>query len=303
VDTTLYVVTAVFNPHRYRSRIKLYRDFEKYVNDAGAKLVTVELALGQRDFVVTEEDDPWDLRLRTNAELWHKERMLNLGIQRLPEDWRYVAWIDADVVFARPDWVEETVHLLQHYPVLQLFSMATDLSPRYEPLKTHTGVIYAYQEGLMCDHRHYEHFHPGFAWAARRDALNDLGGLFDTAILGSADRHMALSFIECVEKSYPKGISKGYWEALDLWQKRSKKYIRKNVGYMPGLILHQWHGKKVDRRYSDRWKILVKHQFDPEFDLKFDTQGLYQHTGRNPQLAYDIRRYFMARHEDSIDVE
>lgn len=305
MDTTLYVVTPIFNPCRYQSRIRLYRDFEKYVADAGAKLITVELAYGARDFTVTEPCDPFDVQVRTRAELWHKERMINLGIQRLPPDWRYVAWVDADIIFARPDWAHETVQLLQHYPIVQMFSQATDLTPRNEILKTHTGIIHAFQEGLMtnCKGRYAENFHPGFAWAARRDALNDLGGLFDTAVLGSADRHMALSFIEKVEMSYPKGISAGYYEQLQLWQERSKKYIKQNVGYMPGCILHYWHGKKVDRRYSDRWKILIRHKFDPEFDLKLDTQGLYQFTDRCPQLEYDIRKYFAARNEDSIDLE
>ena len=298
----LWVVTAVFNPWRYKSRVDLYRKFEKYVADSGAKLVTFELAYGDRPFEVTEANDPLDVQLRTNHELWHKEKMLNLGIQRFASDWKYMAWVDADVIFARPDWVTETVQLLQHYPVIQMFSQAVDQNPKFELLKTHTGIIYAFQEGIMTFKNHYDHYHPGFAWAARRDALDNLGGLFDQAVLGSADRHMALSFIECVERSYPKGISSGYCEQLDLWQERSKKYIKKNVGYMPGMLLHYWHGKKVDRRYSDRWKILVKHQFDPEFDLKPDTQGLYQFTDRCPQLQYDIRKYFTARNEDSIDM-
>jgi hypothetical protein len=303
MDNTLYVVTAVFNPHRYNSRIRLYREFEKYVNDAGAKLFTVELAFGRRDFLVTSPDDPLDLQLRTNSELWHKERMLNLGIQRLPEDWKYVAWIDADITFARPDWACETTHLLQHFPVIQMFSQAVDLTPKHEVLKTHVGMIYSYYENLMDDPtQRYDKFHPGFAWAARREALNDLGGLFDTAILGSADRHMALSLLEKVENSYPPDISSGYTEQLMMWQDRCKKYIKKNVGYMPGTILHSWHGKKVDRRYKDRWKILVKHGYDPEFDLKLNTQGLYHFTERSPGLEQDIRKYFQARNEDSIDL-
>jgi hypothetical protein len=303
LDTTLYVVTPVFNPWRYKSRIKLYREFEKYVKDSGAKLITIELAFGARDFVVTEPDDPFDIQLTTNTELWHKERMINLGIQRLPPDWKYVAWIDADVVFSRPDWAHETVQLLQHFPVIQMFSQAIDLSPTYDVLKIHTGMIYAHYEGIMQDPTgRYEKFHPGFAWAARRDAINDLGGLCDIAVLGSADRHMALSLLERVEKSYPKGISAGYYEQLQMWQNRAKAHIKKNVGYMAGSLMHYWHGKKVDRRYKDRWKILIKYGYDPEFDLKFDSQGLYQFTDRCPQLEHDIRKYFASRNEDSIDL-
>jgi hypothetical protein len=113
---------------------------------------------------------------------------------------------------------------------------------------------------------------------------------------------MAMSFIGKGRLSYPQGISKGYIESLELWNTRSKKYIRKNVGHLPGLLLHHWHGKKVNRKYKERWQILVDNNYDPEFDLKFDHQGLYQWTNRNPNLAYETRDYFRTRNEDSIDI-
>jgi hypothetical protein len=320
VDTTLYVITAVFNPWRYKSRIKLYNDFAAYIAlSPNVKLVTVELAFGDRPYEVTEPNNPLHVQLRTNEEIWHKERMVNLAINRLPHDWKYVAWIDADITFAKLDWALETVHLLQHYQVLQMFSHAVDVGPNHEHLRTHTGFMFANAEGLVPEDRpgmiwNYDHvtmqgtprmeaLHPGFAWAARREAVHNLGGLIDYAALGSADRHMAYAFVEKVELSYPKGISMGYYEALQIWQKRCKEHIRKNIGYMPGMITHYWHGKKVDRRYQDRWQILIEHQYDPEFDIKPDTYGLYQHSGNKPQLEYDIRNYFKARNEDSIDVD
>jgi len=297
-----YVVTAVFNPCRYRSRLDLYQQFKKYMADSGVKLFTVELAHGDRPFEVTTPDNPLHLQLRTQDEIWHKERLLNLGIQKLPAGWVYVAWVDADVRFAKPNWADETVQLLQHYPVLQLFSQATDLTPENEILKVHRGYVWAYhQNRFVPGGRNYEHFHPGFAWAARRDALDDLGGLFDTAVLGAGDRHMAMALTGDVSASHPKGISPGYISQLQRWEKRATSYIRGNVGYLPGTLLHYWHGKKADRGYGDRWKILIRHHYDPEVDLKTDTQGCYRLTDRNPSLRYDIRRYFASRNEDSIE--
>ena len=296
----LWVVTAIFNPCRYRSRIDLYRRFEKYVRDSGAGLLTVELAFGERPFEVTEPGDPLDLQLRTRDELWHKEKLLNLGIQRLPADWKYVAWIDADVIFARPDWVKETVHLLQHYPVIQMFSQAADLGPNYEQLHLHTGCIYAHDCGLDCRSGNYSKYHPGYAWAARRDAIDGMGGFFDVSILGSADRFMALSMLG--QKATAPGISPSFNRHMDSWRRRCQRVIRGNVGHMPGLLLHYWHGKKVDRRYKDRWKILVEHSYCPDSDLQLDSQGLYTLTDRCPGLRYDMRQYFRARNEDSVDV-
>jgi hypothetical protein len=36
-------------------------------------------------------------------------------VARLPNDWKYVAWVDADVNFTNPHWVRVTVQQLQHY--------------------------------------------------------------------------------------------------------------------------------------------------------------------------------------------
>lgn len=305
VIDSFYVVTSVFNPWRYRTRIDLYRQFREYVETSGAKLMTVELALGERPFVVTERSDEFNLQLRSNDEMWFKERMLNLGIEHLPLDCKYIAWVDADVRFARPDWVNETVQLLQHYPVIQMFSKCSDLSPDNEVMSESLGIINAYHSGIIDKSKKYagRYGHPGFAWAARREALNDLGGLFDTAILGSADYHMARALIGSVHKSHPSSLHPGYIEQLDLWQDRATQYIKGDVGYMSGHLFHYWHGKKVNRRYKDRWQILVENQYDPEFDLKRDTQGLHKFTDRNPKLRQDIRKYFLQRLEDDVTIK
>lgn len=54
VNNKLYVIACISNPVRFRSRYKLYKDFEKMVLDAGAVLYTIELALGDREFEVTD---------------------------------------------------------------------------------------------------------------------------------------------------------------------------------------------------------------------------------------------------------
>ena len=113
-DQPLHVVTCISNPVRYASRWRLYRRFAETMRTAGVHLVTVELAYGERPFEVTEVGNPdhVQVRLPSSDELWHKENLLNLGISRLPRDWRYVAWIDADIEFHNPDWAKETVEQL-----------------------------------------------------------------------------------------------------------------------------------------------------------------------------------------------
>ena len=128
----LHVVTAIINPQRFRSRYDLFRAFEHRVDTSSAVLHVVEVAFGGRHFEITRPDNPNHLQLRIHMEeLWHKENSLNLliadVIRRIPQA-KYFAWVDADVQFARADWAQETLHQLQHYHVVQMWSMCQDLS-------------------------------------------------------------------------------------------------------------------------------------------------------------------------------
>jgi hypothetical protein len=144
--------------------------------------------------------------------------------------------------------------------------------------------------------------HTGYAWAARRSAISDLGGLGDIGILGSGDRHMAYALLGQVDKSFPIGISKSYVNYWSRWQDRAERYVQRKVGVVNGTVNHYWHGSKQHRRYQDRWKILVGDGYDPELDLKYDIQGVLQLTDRNMQLRDDVIHYFNVRNEDSIDL-
>jgi hypothetical protein len=46
--------------------------------------------------------------------LWHKEALLNYTIKNLPEKYRYVFWVDADVLFTNKNWLVDSVHELKN---------------------------------------------------------------------------------------------------------------------------------------------------------------------------------------------
>jgi hypothetical protein len=90
---------------------------------------------------------------------------------------------------------------------------------------------------------------------------------------------------------------------LKIWQVRARHYIHRNIGYLPGLITHKFHGPKHNRGYSSRWQILVKNQYNPDLDIKTDAQGLYTLTEKNWRLRHDIIKYFDSRNEDDIRID
>lgn len=326
VDATLHVIAVISNPARFRTRVQLFKEFQERMRKTpGVRLWTVECAYGDHQFQVTNPDNPHDIQLRALDELWIKENMVNIGISRLPADWEYVAWIDGDVEFTNPHWVQETLHQLQTHHIVQLFQNAMDMGPTGEVKQLHTGFAYQYvtrapktwkttwtekwsgQLGKLVPYYGGDlqgaYWHSGYAWAINREAFNAIGGLLDWAVIGSGDHHMAMSFIGEARDSLPANVSPGYMQALMTFQDRCEKYIRRDIGYVNGTLLHHFHGKKKDRRYLQRWNIVVDNNFDPHIDIHKDWQGLFQLHPEKIQLRDDLRFYFRQRNEDSIDLE
>jgi len=319
IDEPLYVVTTVFNSPRFRSRWKLYEDFARHIAQAPAAILyTVELAFGARAFAVTSPDDPRHLRLRTDHELWYKENALNLGVARLPTDWNYVAWIDADVTLLRADWADETRHQLQHYAWVQLWSQYQDVSDTYEVLGTASSFAHTYLQGGPATRKTvtpaypYPYYGarrgypgaPGLAWACRREAWEATGGLLDVCIMGAGDWYMAHGIVGQVEQLIRKEYQPGYVEPIREWQARAQRFVNSHpwgrLGVVPGVALHHWHGPKARRFYGTRDDVLIRNAYNPRLDLKRDWQGLYQLTGRSIELRDAIRQYFHQRQEDAL---
>ena len=299
----LHVVTAIANPIRWESRIRLYREFERHMLESGVHLTTVECAYGDRPFELAGDPRVNHVAVRARSLVWTKENLLNIGISRLPQDWKYVAWIDADIAFRRAGWAAETVHALQQYDVVQPWTDCYDLGPRDEHLQAHRSFCKQWMDQQPVGPGPYRFAHPGYAWAATRGALEHLGGLVETAALGAADHHMALALAGKMEQSLPGGIEPGYVRPIALWQARATAHIAGNIGCIPGTIEHSWHGAKTRRRYVDRWQVLVRHRFDPFTDLKRNIWGVFELAGNKPGLRRDIDAYMRGRDEDGNTME
>src|SRR4029078_11155507 len=153
----------------------------------------------------------------------------NLLTHLLPLDAWGVAFIDCDVRFVRSDWANETLHQLQHFKVVQMWSEAEDLGPNFEGLQRHHSFIYSWQNELLMPScpGYYQppspesafiEGHPGFAWAWRRSALNEVGGLIEVGITGANDNSMARGLIGDAEYSIHPDIQTTYRAHVMKWQ-------------------------------------------------------------------------------------
>lgn len=309
VDNTLYVITTVFNPIGFKSRYKLYEDFKPYMEFSGVKLLTVEIAFGNRPFVVTKKHNKWNLQLRTNHELWHKEGAINAGfwhLLKIVPNAKYVAWVDADVRFTNPHWAEDTIRALDRFCIVQPYSEAINLNSKYERMWHTSSSLKHYHEKLgfhqtpplpksyLCGG------HPGLAWAARVDIFKHLGGLMDFCIAGSGDTHMLNALLGDVSLFYRKGMTDQFRKALYEWQVKADEHVRQNIGYVNGICYHYWHGRSEQRGYEKRWDIINYHQFNPDTDIVRQPNGLYAWNGK-AELMQDLRKSMSQRNEDGLD--
>ncbi len=53
--------------------------------------------------------------------------------------------LDADIEFLEKDVVDETIHALQHHPVVQMFQTCVDMGPKGEVMKVHTSFGYCHK--------------------------------------------------------------------------------------------------------------------------------------------------------------
>jgi len=327
-EQILHVACMYSNPQRWPVRRELMNDFRKRMEASpNVALYVGEVAFGDRPFEVTNSANPRDFQFRSPHELWLKENVLNLVVQRMPASAQYMAYLDGDIQMSRYDWALEAIHQLQHYGAVQLFHQFIDVDYRHRPYCVTNSFAYSYTHSItpeifqdpavagrgargnvnsyLLQERGADRQEviekqwwgaTGLGWAFRRSTWDEMGGLFDQAILGSADWIMAYGMagladgLDHIHKCAP------YYQAVKRWQQGARA-IQANIGFLDNTITHFWHGPKGNRFYRERERILTDNAFDPYIDLKRDWQGLWQLTGNKPRLRDDLRHYFRARNE------
>ena len=293
---TLYVVLPYFNFVGFKRRRDLFIQFvERYRNEPGIKLVVVE-ALGPTPL---PRLPVWaHLKFQTDSHVWIKENLINMAVKSLPRYWKYMAWIDADLEFLNTNWVEGTIKELQDADVVQMWRTAVNLGPHEEALKIDKSFAYMFVGSgtKWSPSDKYGFWHPGYAWACTRHAFTKMGGLPDWAILGSGDRHLAMSLAGLGETSCPGTIHENYKMMLKLYERGLKNF---KVSWVDGTIIHFWHGSFADRRYKERWDILIKNAFDPFEDIGYTDEGIVQLTEKGRRFEKFLDDYFTGRREDS----
>ncbi len=279
----LAVVTCFFNPCGLTQQIENYYRFADSI--APVPLYTVEMSFSgqfsiRNSFKVNG--------CQKTQLLWQKERLINLGIRRLPRRYNNVAWIDCDVLFTNLSWYEETERLLESYAVVQMFQKChwLDRNGSVEKSRPSSASIGSYLVAGA------DKSHPGFAWAARRSQIDQWGGLFDRDITGSGDAWMTHAFFQEYETSMTKSASPMLRHAAMKWCAQADHSLGGKVTAVPGDVLHLFHGPLSERGYWDRFLVQQKHNYDPGSDIKIAGNGAWQWNSIKEDFQRDVASRF-----------
>ena len=300
IEEKLNVIVVISNPCLYAKRYILLKEFVKRIEEEeeNVELFIVEMIYKDQKFIITDKKNKNHLQLKTEIPIWHKENMVNLGVKYLlPKGWKAFAWIDADIDFETHSWAMDTLKILNgSKDVVQLFSHCIDMDRQGNNLNIFNSFGYSFEKKKKYTTKGIDYWHPGYAWAITRKAYEKLGGLYDKGVLGSGDNIMALSFINKCQTMNNPDYSEEYNNSMLEYQKKASKL---RLGYTPGLIRHHYHGSKLNRRYTERWKILMKHNYSPVEHLTYDNIGILIPTKNfSEEFKEDIMNYFKERKED-----
>ena len=313
IEDVLNVICVISNPCNYRRRIELAKIFISHMlKTKDVRLYVVECiypGLGQTEYQLTEAGNPNHLQLTAETVLWTKENMINLGVQKLlPTDYKAFAFLDADLHFDNPLWAEETLSKLRKCDVLQPFETGYNLNNINKIDKT-TEMLYSYcylwKKNNMPNNAKFfnikkELWHPGWGWAMTHEAYEKMNGLYDLGIVGGGDTILAKSlmvpnfmktsvpFIKC-----PIEFRKSLYD----YQQRCEGLT---VDYVSGRVYHYYHGSFENRRYTNRWNIIIYYKYNPYSFLTRNECGMYKATQFFPvEMKKMIVKYFEERNEDN----
>jgi hypothetical protein len=306
VDSEAVIISCFFNPQNSPYRLLAFQKWYHSIKHMNHRIL--ECLIGD-DAHSQLPKSPYITQVHADTLLFHKEALLNKIVEQLPEEFKYVFWVDADVLFTNKDWlVEGTQRLRERCSVVQPFEYCIHLernqiAPTFDvnsqrwavsmPERRHKSMWRSFAAVQCLDHasaksENYDrHGHVGFAWGARREVLENCP-FYELAVVGGADHilaHAAVGEIphSCITKGFADNINN-----VEAWSKEFFAAAKGKIGYVPGDLYHIWHGDIAKRQYLKR----VQDFTGPSKDLKRDKNGFYATSGKN---ATYVKNYYRQR--------
>ncbi len=289
------IISCFYNPQGNPYRLLAFQKWYNSIKHLPHRIVECLIGPNAKSQL---PKSPHITQVKTDSLLWHKETLLNKLVRELPKEYKYVFWMDADVLITNKNWIREGVEALRTYAsIIQPFEYCihlkrNQLKPDFdiEPHRTNCGnaqrhpqiwrsFCAVYEKSKYCgeryqlakEHNFDRHGHTGFVWGARRGLL-EACPLYEKCFVGGGDHivaHAAAGHIPhtCIRTAFADNI-----EAVEAWSRGFYRNFGGRIGYVPGDLYHIWHGDIKARNYYNAVKTFSSTAKEIE---ERDENGLY----------------------------
>jgi len=292
------VMLAFYNPAKFKRLLRNILYVIKSLKDKNIPYFVIECVFNG----AAPEIPDATMVVKSNSYMFYKEQLNNKLETVIPEQYTKLVCMDGDIMFDTPDWLDQVSLALDNYDIIQPFSEACWLVPDNTRIRSKKpSYAVGLTRNVINSDASINMFHPGFAWAFKRDTFRKLGGFFPRAIVGNGDSLFAFNFLK-------DGIPQ-YWMdnvlntdnriILDAWPPYNENFKKVNpkLGFINNKALHLFHGVTQNRQYRTRYKTmspLFKGKWDDQININSD--GLFEF--KLPEINASNLKYFKGRNED-----
>jgi len=290
------VILAFYNPAGFQRILRNMLYIIKCLKDNNIPYFLIECVFNG----AAQQIPDATMVVHSNSYMFYKEQLINKLETVIPEQFTKLVCIDGDILFDTPDWLDQVSQKLDTTDIIQPFSQACWLTPDNTKIRSKKP---SYAVGLvqkrLGPRRAIHMFHPGFAWAFKREVFRKIGGFFDHAIIGNGDMLFVFNFFKDEVPSFWVDEVLRTRFILDTWPSYHAKFkeVNPTIGFLNNKALHLFHGVRQNRQYTTRYKSvshLLKGTWDEEVIVNKD--GLFEF--KNQEVSKGVLEYFKRRNED-----
>ena len=289
------VLLAFYNPANFKRIINNLNYIVQILKEKQIPVFVAECVFAGRKQQIPDAD----LVVHSKSFMFYKEQLLNKLEKVVPEKYTKLVMLDGDIIFDSPDWVDQISIALDTYDIIQPFDKACWLMPGNKIIRSWKYSFgHALTKGIPINEKNNSVYHPGFAWAFRRNTFRSLGGFYPNAIIGGGDMLFTFNFFQDTIPAYWYENFKNTM-MTEAWPEyhATFKQIAPKLGCIDIRALHLFHGLTLNRQYKTRYQ-LVADNFTEKWDhyITYNDDNMTEF--KDPKYHGLLLPYFKERNED-----
>ena len=289
------VAYCFFNACGYVRPLQNLLFFENKLKAAKIPYFSIEMVIGDQPPMLANPT----LRVYSKSSMFYKEALWNRLEKEIPSEYTKICFLDSDIIYQRPDWLDALSIMLDSHDIVHPFSILTYLDISFNLLLEGKGSMIntmSYVSRLTIKNDKIQRTAPGLGWALTRSFYKRMNGFFDKNLLGASDQIFCGSILKTktmlVNTMHP--LINDYVTTFfdNLYN------LSYSLSYLYCETLHLYHGSFKNRQYESREMIIknITEPWDRIYEMNQD--GFWEL--KDAKLNEVFHNYFVNRAEDGM---